>query len=113
MDTNRTVKTSLLVGLLSVLIPVLAHATPGDAFDDTTYPTYAADATVVPGPIAGPKALAFDDASYSDAVTREQTGIAFALTGGPEPYAQDDTSYSAPSSPESNGAAAVAVARAP
>src|SRR6266542_189240 len=114
MKTNRTAGRVLLAGLLSGAMPSLAHAMPGDAHDDSTYPSYATNAVAVPGPIAGPKALAFDDAPYPDVATDEhqQAGIAIALTGGPESYAHDDATYAAPSlapTPESKATGAVAV----
>jgi hypothetical protein len=94
-------------------IPSLAGATPGDAHDDSTYPTSATESVHVPGPVAGPKALAFDDATYPDVATGQEshTGIAMALTDGPEPYAHDDVTYAAPPS-ESNANGGPAVASA-
>jgi len=99
MNTKRMAERMLLAGFLSAALPALANAMPGDAYDDSTYPSYATDAVAVPVPVAGPKALAFDDATYPDVATDEQqqAGIAIALTSGPEAYAHDDASYAAPS----------------
>ena len=113
MKTKRIAGRVLLAGLLSAAIPSLANAMPGDAHDDSTYPSDVTDAVEVPGPIAGPKALALDDAPYPDVATDEQqqAGIAIALTSGPESYAHDDATYAAPSvapTPASNATGAVA-----
>jgi len=113
MNTNGTLKAAMLVGLLAA-IPSLAHAMPGDAYDDSTYPTYATARVAVTGPVAGPKAPGLDDATYPDVTTGEeqQAGIAIALTEGPEPYGHDDVSYAAPSSePNASFAAIIASAR--
>lgn len=120
MNTKRMAERVLLAGLLSAAVPSLASARPGDAYDDSTYPSYAADAAdpaAVPVAIAGPKALAFDDAPYPDVATDEQQqpGIAVALTSGPEAYAHDDASYAAPSiapTPASNATGAFALTSA-
>ena len=113
MKTKRIVERVLLAGLLSAAMPSLANATPGDAYDDSTYPSYATDAVAVTGPIAGPKALALDDAPYPNVATDEQqqAGVAIALTSGPESYAHDDVTYAPPSvapTPASHATSAVA-----
>lgn len=113
MKTKRIAERVLLAGLLSAAMPSLANAMPGDEHDDSTYPSYATDAVAVPVSIAGPKALAFDDAQYPDVATDEQqqAGIAIALTSGPEAYAHDDASYATPSiapTPASPATSAVA-----
>ena|SRR5689334_15041583 len=105
MKTKRIAERVLLAGLLSAALPSLAHAMPGDAHDDSTYPSYATGAVEVPGPIASPKALAMDDAPYPNVARDEQqqAGIAIALTSGPESYAHDDATYAAPSVPPTPG----------
>jgi hypothetical protein len=115
MKTKNIAGRVLLAGLLSAALPSLAHAMPGDAHDDSAYPSDVTDAVEVPGPIAGPKALAMDDAPYPDVATdaQQQAGIAIALTSGPEPYAHDDVTYAPPSpsvapTPASNATGAVA-----
>ena len=113
MNTKRMAERMLLAGLLSAALPSLANAMPGDAYDDSTYPSYASDAVAVPVPIAGPKALAMDDAPYPNVATDEQqqAGVAIALTSGPESYAHDDATYAAPSvapTPASNATGAFA-----
>jgi hypothetical protein len=113
MKTKNITGRVLLAGLLSAAIPSLANAVPGDAHDDSTYPSYATDPVEVPGPIAGPKALALDDAPYPNVATDEQqqAGVAIALTSGPESYAHDDVTYAPPPvapTPASNATGAVA-----
>jgi hypothetical protein len=86
MKTNVIAARALLVGLLSAATPSLAHAMPGDAHDDATYPE------VAPG-------------------EAQQAGIAIAYSGGPEPYAHDDATYgSAPLEPARGADAAATVA---
>jgi hypothetical protein len=114
MKTKAIAARALLAGLLSAATPSLAHATPGDAHDDATYPTYATEAVQVPGPLAGPRAaLAQDDATYPEVAADEaqQAGIAIAFTGGPEAYAHDDVTYgAAPVEPALDAEAAATVA---
>jgi hypothetical protein len=75
MKTHVIAARALLAALLSAATPSLAHAMPGDAHDDATYPELAADEA-------------------------QQAGTAIAFSGGPEPYAQDDATYgSAPLEP--------------
>jgi hypothetical protein len=117
MNTKRRMGCAMLSGLLSVAIPSLAHAMPGDAHDDSAYPSYATGAVTVSGPIAGPKTAAMDDASYPDAAPDElrQAGTAIASAGGPEAYGHDDASYAVPSpapAPEPSAIGAVAAAGA-